>query len=92
MAHFVLRMFSYEPVADSLAGLGYDTAPVKVSSGSGGSPPPRSRPRSWTRSTAAGVDPTGLESDGWLYAQLYVSRPESAADLAAVLGNFDEEG
>jgi carnitine O-acetyltransferase len=24
-----------------------------------------------------GVDPTGLEADGWLYAQLFISRPRS---------------
>jgi carnitine O-acetyltransferase len=25
--------------------------------------------------SAAGVDPRGLEAEGWLYAQLYLSRP-----------------
>jgi SAM-dependent methyltransferase len=93
MAHFVLRMFSYEPVAASLAKLGYDTAQV----------PGLFRQRRFASEEeqtqildtldATGVDPTGLESDGWLYAQLYVSRPEgSAADLAAVLETADSEG
>ncbi|MFJ7215785.1 class I SAM-dependent methyltransferase [Amycolatopsis sp. NPDC098790] len=92
MAHFVLRMFSYEPVADSLAGLGYDTAPV----------PGVFRQRKFASAEeqaqildtldAAGIDPTGLEADGWLYAQLYVSRPEGADALAAALGTSDEEG
>lgn len=81
MAHFVLRMFSYEPIAESLAELGYET----VSAGG------VFRQRQFTSAeeqaqildtlSAAGVDPTGLESDGWLYAQLYVSRPEGSAEL-----------
>lgn len=92
MAHFVLRMFSYEPVADSLAGLGYETAQV----------PGVFRQRRFASAEeqaqildtldTTGVDPAGLEADGWLYAQLYVSRPEGAAELAAALGNSDEEG
>ncbi|GAB3166424.1 class I SAM-dependent methyltransferase [Amycolatopsis stemonae] len=92
MAHFVLRMFSYDPVADSLAALGYETAAV----------PGVFRQRRFASEEeqaqilgtldAAGVDPTGLEADGWLYAQLYVSRPEGATALATALENFDEEG
>jgi len=27
--------------------------------------------------SAAGVDPRGLEAEGWLYAQLYLSRPHN---------------
>ncbi|WP_329056475.1 class I SAM-dependent methyltransferase [Amycolatopsis sp. NBC_01488] len=93
MAHFVLRMFSYEPVADSLAGLGYETAQV----------PGVFRQRRFASAEeqtqildtldAAGFDPAGLESDGWLYAQLYVSRPEgAAAELAATLATSQQEG
>ena len=88
MAHFVLRMFSYEPVAASLAELGYETARV------GGVFQQRQFASNEEQTqildtlSAAGVDPAGLESDGRLYARLYVSRPEGSAELEFP----DEEG
>jgi carnitine O-acetyltransferase len=84
MAHFVLRMFPYEPVAESLAGLGYETVHVdgvfkqrRFAS---------SEEKSLVLDTlsSAGVDPRGLEVDGWLYSQLYISRPRSTRSRAAV--------
>ncbi|WP_410631801.1 class I SAM-dependent methyltransferase [Amycolatopsis sp. cmx-4-83] len=90
MAHFVLRMFSYDPVAESLAELGYETAEV-------GGVFQQRRFASAEEQTqildtldAAGVDPAGLESEGWLYARLFVSRPEGAAALAAALEPREE--
>ncbi|WP_410673002.1 class I SAM-dependent methyltransferase [Amycolatopsis sp. cmx-4-68] len=89
MAHFVLRMFSYEPVADSLAGLGYDTAPVAGVFRQRRFASAEEQAQILDTLDTAGVDPTGLESDGWLYAQLYVSRPEGAAALATALETSD---
>jgi carnitine O-acetyltransferase len=75
MAHTILRMYRFEPVAECLAGLGYDT--VRVDG------PLRQRRFASAEEQAnvldtlsdLGVDPGGLETDGWLYAELFVSRP-----------------
>ena len=78
MAHFVLRMFPFDPIADSLADLGLrdrarrpgvQAAAVRLARGAGAA--------CSTRLSGVGVDPSGLEADGWLYAQLYVSRPRT---------------
>jgi predicted TPR repeat methyltransferase len=93
MAHFVLRMFSYEPVAADLAELGYETVGI----------PGLFRQRRFASAdeqtqildnlAAAGVDPHGLEAEGWLYAQLYVSQPRGAGTgLATALNNLREQG
>ncbi|MCR6490478.1 class I SAM-dependent methyltransferase [Amycolatopsis sp. OK19-0408] len=92
MAHFVLRMFSYEPVADSLAELGYETAQVPGVFRQRRFASEAERTQILDTLDSVGVDPAGVESDGWLYAQLFVSRPERADALAAALENFDEEG
>jgi hypothetical protein len=75
MAHFVLRMFPFDPIADALAEFGYRT--VKSEG--------MFRQRRFTSSeeqeqildnlAKAGVDPAGHETDGWFYAELYLSRP-----------------
>jgi SAM-dependent methyltransferase len=78
MAHFVLRMFPYAPVAESLAELGYATIHV------GGLFKQRrfasTREQSQVLDSLAevGVDPRGLEAAGWLYAELYLSLPSEA--------------
>lgn len=95
MAHFVLRMFSYTPVADSLAELGYETAEVDGVFRQRSFASEEEQAQIIGNLTAAGVDPTGLESEGSLYARLYVSQPAGAAvDLAALLGAVSprEEG
>jgi carnitine O-acetyltransferase len=84
MAHFVLRMFPFEPVAESLAGLGYETVHIE------GIFKQRRFASSEEQSlvldtlSAARVDPRGLETDGWLYAQLYISRPHDTRSCAVV--------
>ncbi|WP_328701654.1 class I SAM-dependent methyltransferase [Amycolatopsis pittospori] len=86
MAHFVLRMFSYEPVASSLSGLEYETAGIdgvfpqrRFASG-------EERAQILDNLSVAGIDPRGLEADGRLYARLFVSRPNGAAGgLASAL-------
>ena len=93
MAHFVLRMFSYEPVAESLADLGYETASVGGVFRQRRFASEEEQTQILDTLADAGVDPSGLESDGWLYARLYVSRPEgSAAELAAALQASNSEG
>ncbi|MFA1544814.1 class I SAM-dependent methyltransferase [Actinomadura chokoriensis] len=75
MAHFILRMFPFDPIADTLAAAGYETVR---------SDGPFKQRRFATRQeqqsvldrlSDVGADPAGLESDGWFYAQLYISRP-----------------
>jgi SAM-dependent methyltransferase len=96
MAHFVLRMFSYDPVAASLAGLGYETAPIDGVFRQRRFASAEEQTQILGTLDSAGVDARGLESEGWLYAQLYVSRPKkgAAAGLASALNAVapDERG
>ncbi|MBW8486602.1 class I SAM-dependent methyltransferase [Actinomadura parmotrematis] len=88
MAHFVLRMFPFDPVADVLAAAGYETVLLervfrqRMFAGA------EEQAQVIETLSGLGVDPRGLETDGWLYARLYVSRPGGAGkrtilDLAA---------
>lgn len=89
MAHFVLRMFSYEPVASSLAELEYETAGVDGVFQQRKFASAEEQTQILDNLSAAGVDPAGLEADGRLYAELYVSRPNGAADdLASTLNSL----
>ena len=75
MAHFVLRMFPYEPVADSLSDLGYETVHVDGLFKQRRFASAQEQAQVLDTLQAAGVDPRGLEDDGWLYAQLHLSLP-----------------
>lgn len=75
MAHFVLRMFSYEPVAESLGELGYETIHVEGLFRQRRFASPQEQSQVLDRLSARGVDPRGLEDEGWLYAQLHLSLP-----------------
>jgi carnitine O-acetyltransferase len=77
MAHFVLRMFPYQPVTDGLRPLGYETLHVDGLFRQRRFASPEERSRVLDRLTAIGIDPEGREADGWLYAQLFLSRPTS---------------
>jgi hypothetical protein len=77
---FVLRMFDYTAVADTLARAGLKTEKLQSAA--------LVQRRFGDEEEAAGVlevlrkqgiDPTGLESDGLLCAELYLSRPEREA-------------
>jgi hypothetical protein len=86
MAHFVLRMFSYDPVAASLAELGYQTASIDGVFRQRRFASEEEQAQILDTLSSAGVDPNGLETEGWLYAQLYISRPAGAAtELATVM-------
>ncbi|QNE77822.1 class I SAM-dependent methyltransferase [Streptomyces finlayi] len=75
MAHFVLRMFPFDPVEDALAGLGYRTVRVDDVFKQRKFADPHEQTRVLDSMAAAGVDARGLEEEGWMYAQLYLSRP-----------------
>jgi len=75
MAHFVLRMFSFEPIAAELATLGYHTerAPGVFEQRKFASDSERTQVLNTL--AANGIDTAGQESTGWLLANLYISRP-----------------
>ncbi|MFE9324913.1 class I SAM-dependent methyltransferase [Nocardia sp. NPDC052278] len=75
MAHFVLRMFSFEPIAAELAALGYRTerAPGVFEQRKFASD--NERTQVLNALAANGIDTAGQESTGWLLANLYISRP-----------------
>ncbi|WP_433723342.1 class I SAM-dependent methyltransferase [Nocardia sp. CA-129566] len=75
MAHFVLRMFSFEPIAAELAALGYRTeqAPGVFEQRRFASDSERTQVLNTLATN--GVDTDGQESTGWLLANLYISRP-----------------
>jgi SAM-dependent methyltransferase len=77
MAHFVLRMYPFDPVAQCLAELGYHT--VRVDQMFKQRRFATAKEQSLVLGTLLelGEDPSGLESDGWLYAQLFISRPHA---------------
>ncbi|MBZ4014297.1 class I SAM-dependent methyltransferase [Streptomyces purpurogeneiscleroticus] len=79
MAHFVLRMFPFDPVERALAGLGYETTRIDGMHKQRRFASPEEQALVLDTMAAAGVDATGLEAEGWLYAQLYVSRPYGPA-------------
>ncbi|MGF7239169.1 MAG: class I SAM-dependent methyltransferase [Frankia sp.] len=78
MAHFVLRMFPFEPFAESLAGLGYDTVRFDGMFRQRRFASAQEQAVVLDRLSTAGVDPSGLEADGWLYAQLFLCRPKGS--------------
>lgn len=82
VASFCLRMFDYQPVSDTLAKAGLVTE--KLSSTA--FVQRRFRDECEAQDVvdvlrARGLDPAGLEDEGFLYAELYLSRP--AADVEA---------
>ncbi|WP_019925845.1 class I SAM-dependent methyltransferase [Nocardia sp. BMG111209] len=82
MAHFVLRMFDFGPIEQSLHRLGYRTERV----------PGTFRQRRFASATeqaqivntlsANGIDPSGHEAQGWLHAELFVSVPTPSTPTA----------
>ncbi|QLY27840.1 class I SAM-dependent methyltransferase [Nocardia huaxiensis] len=75
MAHFVLRMFAFEPIAAELRALGYRTQRLPGAFRQRRFASPAEQTQVLNTLEANGIDPAGCESDGWLYAQLYLSRP-----------------
>jgi len=84
MAHFVLRMFPFAPVADSLARLGYETVQLDQAFRQRRFVSREEQSLVMDTLSRVGVNPSGLEADGWLYAQLYVSRPRVTKERVVV--------
>jgi carnitine O-acetyltransferase len=78
MAHFVLRMFPFEPVAERLAASGYETRHIDRVFRQRRFASPEEQSLVLDTLSTVGVDPRGLEDSGWLYAELYVSKPREA--------------
>lgn len=79
MAHFVLRMFPFDPVERTLTGLGYETIRVDDVFRQRRFASDEEQALVLATMKEAGVDARGLEAEGWLYAQLHVSRPSGTA-------------
>ncbi|MGI5399500.1 class I SAM-dependent methyltransferase [Streptomyces sp. CA-135486] len=75
MAHFVLRMFPFDPVERALDELGYRTVRVDGVFKQRRFASPEEQTLVLDTMSANGVDAGGLEAEGWLYAELYLSRP-----------------
>jgi SAM-dependent methyltransferase len=75
MAHFVLRMFSYEPIAACLTDLGYETIGVEGLFKQRRFVSEQEQAQILGAVGATGAEPHELETEGWLCAQLYLSRP-----------------
>src|SRR5262249_9903945 len=75
MAHFVLRMYPFDAIAACLADLGYTTTRSEQVFRQRRFASPDEQVQVLDRLSGLGLDPSGLESDGWLYAQLFISRP-----------------
>jgi hypothetical protein len=68
-------MFPFDPVERALDELGYRTTRVEEVFKQRRFASPEEQALVLERMSAAGVDARGLEAEGWLYAQLYLSRP-----------------
>ncbi|XVQ09832.1 class I SAM-dependent methyltransferase [Spirillospora sp. CA-255316] len=80
MAHFVLRMFPFDAVEETLAAAGYET--VRADGVFRQRRFATAEEQSQVLDTLAGVgvDAGGVESEGGLYARLHISRPRAASD------------
>lgn len=75
MAHFVLRMFPFDPIADALAEFGYRTVRADGLFKQRRFVSAAERDQVLDTLASVGVDPSGVETDGWFYAQLFLCRP-----------------
>lgn len=84
MAHFMLRMFSFDPIAECLAEFGYHTFRQAGVFRQRRFASPEEQSQVLDTLSAAGVDPGGLETDGWFYAQLFLSRPRANTNATTI--------
>ncbi|ONH55572.1 methyltransferase type 12 [Frankia sp. CcI49] len=88
MAHFVLRMFPFEAISASLADLGYKTVRLDRLFRQRRFASQEEQHVVLDTLSDIGIDPTTAEGRGWLYAELFVSRPPAgAARYLADLGS-----
>lgn len=79
MAHFVLRMFPYESFEDMFAELGYVTEKLPGTFRQRRFVSAEEQQNAVDNLSGLGIDPTGLESEGWYHAEFHLSRPAAAA-------------
>jgi SAM-dependent methyltransferase len=79
MAHTVLRMYPFAPIAECLARLGYETVAASGLIRQRRFASPEEQAGVLDTLDELGVDPSGVETDGWLYARLFLSRPRPMA-------------
>jgi hypothetical protein len=77
MAHFVLRMFPFDPVEKTLDAAGYETVHPDETFRQRRFATAEERSQVLDTLAAAGVDGAGPEREGWLSARLHISRPTS---------------
>jgi SAM-dependent methyltransferase len=84
MMHTVLRMFDFAPAEEALAQCGYvsSRSPRLLKQRRFASS--REQERILDRLSSMGIDPSGLETEGWLYAHIVLSRPDSHAEAASL--------
>jgi carnitine O-acetyltransferase len=75
MAHFVLRMFDFDPAREMLAEQGYVTEKVEGLHPQRRFASPEERAHVLDNLARRGIDPTGAEAEGWYLAELHVARP-----------------
>lgn len=81
VASFVLRMFDYEPIADRLAREGLVTEKLRSAVFVQRRFHDEDEAKQVTELLRAkSIDPEGLESEGLLFAELYVSRPKAIVE------------
>jgi hypothetical protein len=84
MVHTVLRMFDFAPAEEALARCGYVSSRSTRLLRQRRFDSRREQERILDRLCSMGIDPSGLESEGWLYAHIFLSRPASQADAASL--------
>jgi hypothetical protein len=78
---FVLRMFDYTDIADVLSGHGLVTECIPDQTFvQRRFRDPEEQAAAIEGVRARGLDPAGLESEGWFHAQCYISRPPQAVE------------
>jgi carnitine O-acetyltransferase len=75
MAHTILRMYPYQPVVQCLDELGYSVEFVDGLLRQRRFASAEEQALVLDTLSELGVDPTGWERDGWLYAYLFIARP-----------------
>jgi hypothetical protein len=88
MMHTVLRMFDFAPAEQALAQCGYVShrSPRLLKQRRFASR--QEQEHILARLCSMGIDPSGLETEGWLYAQVVLSRPAAHADAASLQSIF----
>lgn len=81
MAHFVLRMFPFEPIQQALSERGYVTARGQGTYRQRRFASDDEREQVLDRLVDMGIDSSGYEADGWYYADFFLSRPVDDTDL-----------